>query len=46
MAQKHRACFDKAVANAVADINRPMVSQYHQMRTKSGVGTVQLARAN
>jgi UrcA family protein len=46
-AQKHRACMDKAVSDAVASVNRPLLSQYHQLRTKGDrAGLVQLARVN
>jgi len=44
---KHRACVDKAIADAVASVNRPLLSQYHQLHTKGDkVGLVQLANAN
>jgi UrcA family protein len=43
---EHRACVDKAIANAVATVNRPLLSQYHQLRTKGDrAGLVQLAKA-
>jgi UrcA family protein len=46
-AQKHRVCMDKAVSDAVASVNRPLLSQYHQLRTKGDrIGLVQLARAD
>jgi UrcA family protein len=46
-AEKHRVCMDKAISDAVASVNRPLLSQYHQLRTKGDrVGLVQLARAN
>jgi UrcA family protein len=44
---QYRACVDHAIAGAVASVNRPMLSQYHESRTrgdKTAVG--QLARAN
>jgi UrcA family protein len=44
---KDRACVDKAIADAVANVNRPLLSQYHQLHTKGDkVGLVQLAKAN
>jgi UrcA family protein len=46
LAALHRACMDKAVADAVASVNRPLLSQYHRLRTKGdSVGLVQLAKA-
>jgi UrcA family protein len=45
-ATKYRACMDQAVSSAVARINRPLLSAYHQLRTKGeNVGPVQIARA-
>jgi UrcA family protein len=42
--EKHRACVNQAVADAVASINRPLLSQYHQLRTKGDkAALVQLA---
>jgi hypothetical protein len=36
----------KAIADAVSSINRPLLSQYHQLRTKGGkAGPVQLAKS-
>jgi UrcA family protein len=44
---KYRACVDKAIADAVASVNRPLLSQYHQLHTKGDkVGVVQLAKVN
>ena len=44
---KYRACLQQAVANAVAGINRPLVWQYHESRTKSDKASpVQLAKAD
>jgi UrcA family protein len=44
---QYETCMKKAVADAVADVNRPLLSQYHQSRTKSDNGrVVQLAKAN
>ncbi len=46
LATKYRACVDQAVTSAVASVNRPMLSEYHQLRTKGEkVGPVQLANA-
>ena len=43
----YRACVQQAVANAVAGINRPLVWQYHQSRTKGDKALpVQLAKAD
>jgi len=48
LAEKYRACVDKAVADAVVNVNRPLLSRYHQLHTKGSdrVGTTQLATAN
>ena len=47
IAAKYRACMDKAIADAVAKVNRPLLSQYHQLRTNGDRGgLVQLAQAN
>jgi UrcA family protein len=47
VAKKQRACMDKAIADAVASVNRPLLSQYHNLRTKGDkVGLVRLAKAN
>jgi UrcA family protein len=46
-AEQHQACVDQAVAGAVANVNRPLLSQYHQLRVKGDkAGLVQLAQAN
>jgi UrcA family protein len=42
----YRECLAQAVAQAVASINRPMLSQYHAARVKGGNGSVQLAKAD
>jgi UrcA family protein len=43
----YRACMDKAVADAVEHVNRPLLSQYHQLRIKGDkAGLVRLAKAN
>jgi UrcA family protein len=42
-----QACVAKAVDDAVARVNRPLLSQYHQLRSKGDkAGLVQLAKAN
>jgi UrcA family protein len=47
IAARYRACMDQAVTNAVAGVNRPLLSEYHQLHTKGDkAGLVQLARAN
>jgi UrcA family protein len=41
-----RACMDKAIADAVAGVNRPLLSRYHQLRTKGdNAGLARLAKA-
>ncbi len=46
-AKKQRACMDKAVADAVASVNRPLLSQYHRLRINGDrAGLAQLAKAN
>jgi UrcA family protein len=47
IATKHSACLQQAVAKAVADVNSPLVSQYHELRTKGDKASqVRLAQAN
>lgn len=47
MAAKYRACVAQAIANAVANVDRPLVSQYHESRTRGiKAAYVQLVRAN
>ena len=42
-----QACVNEAVDNAVVRLNRPLLSQYHQLRTKGiKAGIVQLVKAN
>ena len=42
-----QACVNKAVDDAVAQVNLPLLSQYHQLRNKGDkAGLVQLANAN
>jgi UrcA family protein len=44
---EYRTCVDTAIAGAVATVNRPLLSQYHQFRIKGDrVGLVQLAKAH
>jgi UrcA family protein len=44
---QYEVCLHKAVADAVASVNRPLLSQYHQSRTKGDkAGSVELAKAN
>jgi|SRR5271167_1670350 len=44
-ASEHRACVTKAIGDAVATINRPLLSQYHRLHTKGRIGVVKLAEA-
>jgi UrcA family protein len=47
LAAIYRACMEESIANAVAKVDRPLLSQYHQARTKGGKSApVQLANAN
>jgi len=42
----YRTCIDRAIAEAVASVNSPILSQYHQSRTKGdGAGPATLAKA-
>lgn len=42
-----QACVDKAIDAAVAHVNLPLLSQYHQLRSKGDkAGLVQLASVN
>jgi UrcA family protein len=44
---EYRTCVDKAIAGAVASVNRPLLSQYHELRTKGdSAGIARLAKAN
>jgi UrcA family protein len=44
---EYRTCVDKAIANAVATVNRPLLSQYHQFRIKGDrAGLLRLAKAH
>ena len=40
------ACVNKAVDDAIAHLNLPLLSQYHQLRIKGDKVLVQLANAN
>ena len=43
---EYGACMDQAIASAVATVNRPLLTQYHQLRTKGDkAALVQLAKA-
>jgi UrcA family protein len=45
--QEGQACVAKAVDDAVVRLNRPLLSHYHQLRSKGDkAGLVQLAKAN
>jgi UrcA family protein len=44
-ASEQRACVTKAIEDAVADINRPLLSEYHRLQTKGRIRTVKLAEA-
>lgn len=47
LAAIYRACMEESIANAVAKVDRPLLSQYHQARTKGGKGApLQLANAS
>jgi len=47
IAAKYQACVAQAIANAVAGVDRPLVSQYHESRTKgTKAAYAQLAKAN
>jgi UrcA family protein len=42
---KHEACMRTAIADAVESVDRPLLSQYHQLRTKGDkAALVQLAK--
>ena len=45
-AEKHRACVNQAIAEAVASVDRPLLSQYHQLRTKGDKGAVAQLASN
>lgn len=44
---QYEICMNKAIADAVASVNRPLLSQYHQSRAQHDKGrNVELAKAN
>jgi UrcA family protein len=44
---QYEVCMEKAISDAVATVNRPLLSQYHQLRTKGDKARrVELAKAN
>ena len=46
LSEQRQACIDSAIANAVVSVNRPLVSQYHQSRTRTArAGLVQVTNA-
>ena len=47
LAAMYRACMEESIANAVAKVDRPLLSQYHQARATGGKSApLQLAKAN
>jgi UrcA family protein len=47
VATQYRACVNQAIDRAVASVDRPMLSQYHESHTKGDkVAVTQLAKAN
>jgi UrcA family protein len=47
LAEEYRACVDKAIADAVAGVNRPLLTQYLQLHTRGDrAGLAQLANAH
>ena len=47
VAEKYRECMTKALTEAVANVNRPLLSQIHQSHSKTDkAGSIQLAKAN
>jgi UrcA family protein len=47
LVKKYRTCVDEAIADAVANINRPLLSQYVQLHAKGDrAGPQQLAKAH
>ena len=44
---QYETCMSKAIADAVASVDRPLLSQYHQERTKSNKAhNIEFAKAN
>jgi UrcA family protein len=47
LVEKYRACVDKAIADAVTKVNRPLLSQYLQLHIKGDrAGPPQLAKVH
>jgi len=47
LAAIYRECMEESIANAVAKVDRPLLSQYHQVQTKRGKSApLQLAETN
>src|SRR5579862_2978409 len=47
LTEKYRACVDKALADAVAKVDRPLLSQYLQLHSRGDrAGPQQLAKAH
>jgi UrcA family protein len=47
LGEKYRACVDRAIAEAVARANRPLLSQYHKLRLMGDrAGLAQLAKGH
>jgi UrcA family protein len=44
-ASEHRACVTKAIDDAVAGINLPLLSEYHRTQTKGHLSVMKLAEA-
>jgi UrcA family protein len=44
--EKYRACVDKAIADAVTRVNRPLLSQYLRLHTTDTAGPAQLVKAH
>ena len=44
-ASEHRACISKAIDDAVAAVNRPLLSEYHRSHDKGHLRVVKLAEA-
>ncbi len=44
--EEGETCVNKAIDDAVAHVNLPLLSQYHQLRIKGDKALVQLANAN
>jgi UrcA family protein len=47
LAEKYRVCVEESIANAVAKINRPLLTQYLQLHTRGDkAGLAQIAKAH